>query len=317
MLVSLISVIIPVYNSESYLHRCVDSLLTQNYTDFELILVDDGSCDSSGNICDEYARKDSRIKVFHKENDGVSSARNLGLDNATGKFVVFVDSDDWVDIHFLDHLYSAVYEKNSDIAICEIINDYGYKTNISNNSLVEKGKFAYIKHQIIAGFTSVCNMMFNRELIEANHLRFEKVRYSEDFIFSIKAICLSKKITYVADHLYYYDRTNEVSALHHYPNDMYKDLLYGDALIIDFFKEKGYFDDFKREIYWRVLANKRELVLSVNQHKEFKKLIPEARQYIIDCPLINKKLRVMMWLLSHNLDFVVRIFVLCRKILGR
>lgn len=313
----LVSVIIPVYNSESYLHRCVDSLLTQSYTDFELILVDDGSRDSSSDICDEYARKDGRVKVFHKENAGVSSARNLGLDNATGEFVVFVDSDDWVDIHFLEYLYTAVHKEKFDIAVCEIINYYGHKIKISNNSLIEKGKCAYIKHQIIAGFTSVCNMMFNREFIEANRLRFEKVRYSEDFIFSIKAICLSKRITYVANHLYYYDRTNEISALHHYPDDMYKDLLYGDALMIDFFKEEGYFDDFKREIYWRVLANKRELVLSVNKHKEFKKLLPESKRYILDCPLINQKLRVMMWLLSHNLDFIVRIFVLSRKILRR
>lgn len=313
----LVSVIIPVYNSGSYLHRCVDSLLTQSYTDFELILVDDGSCDSSSDICDEYARKDTRVKSFHKENAGVSSARNLGLDNATGEFVVFVDSDDWVDIHFLEHLYTAAHKEKSDIAVCEIINYYGHKIKISNNSLIEKGKCAYIKHQIIAGFTSVCNMMFNREFIEANRLRFEKVRYSEDFIFSIKAICLSKRITYVANHLYYYDRTNEISALHHYPDDMYKDLLYGDALMIDFFKEEGYFDDFKREIYWRVLANKRELVLSVNKHKEFKKLLPESKRYILDCPLINQKLRVMMWLLSHNLDFIVRIFVLSRKILRR
>lgn len=313
----LVSVIIPVYNSESYLHRCVDSLLTQSYTDFELILVDDGSRDSSSDICDEYARKDGRIKVFHKENAGVSSARNLGLDNATGEFVVFVDSDDWVDIHFLEYLYTAVHKEKADIAVCEIINYYGHKIKISNNSLIEKDKCAYIKYQIIAGFTSVCNMMFNREFIEANRLRFEKVRYSEDFIFSIKAICLSKRITYVANHLYYYDRTNEISALHHYPDDMYKDLLYGDALMIDFFKEEGYFDDFKREIYWRVLANKRELVLSVNKHKEFKKLLPESKRYILDCPLINQKLRVMMWLLSHNLDFIVRIFVLSRKILRR
>ena len=217
----------------------------------------------------------------------------------------------------MEYLYTAVHKEKFDIAVCEIINYYGHKIKISNNSLIEKGKCAYIKHQIIAGFTSVCNMMFNREFIEANRLRFEKVRYSEDFIFSIKAICLSKRITYVANHLYYYDRTNEISALHHYPDDMYKDLLYGDALMIDFFKEEGYFDDFKREIYWRVLANKRELVLSVNKHKEFKKLLPESKRYILDCPLINQKLRVMMWLLSHNLDFIVRIFVLSRKILRR
>lgn len=82
-----ISVIVPVYNTEKYLHRCVDSILAQTFTDFELLLIDDGSTDSSGAICDEYAQKDSRVRVFHKENGGASSARNLGLDNATGEWI--------------------------------------------------------------------------------------------------------------------------------------------------------------------------------------------------------------------------------------
>ena len=96
-----ISVIIPVYNTEKFLHRCIDSILTQTYTDFELLLIDDGSKDSSGSICDEYAEKDSRVRVFHKENGGVSSARNLGLDNAWGEWITFVDSDDYIEENFL------------------------------------------------------------------------------------------------------------------------------------------------------------------------------------------------------------------------
>ena len=91
-----ISVIIPVYNTEQYLSRCLDSILSQSFDDFELLLIDDGSTDSSGAICDSYAEKDSRVRVFHKENGGVSSARNLGLDNAKGEWIYFVDSDDEV-----------------------------------------------------------------------------------------------------------------------------------------------------------------------------------------------------------------------------
>ena len=92
-----ISVIVPVYKAEAYLHRCVDSILAQTFQDFEVLLIDDGSPDRSGEICDEYARKDKRVRVFHKENGGVSSARNMGLDNARGEYVCFVDSDDWLD----------------------------------------------------------------------------------------------------------------------------------------------------------------------------------------------------------------------------
>ena len=100
----IMSVIVPVYNTEQYLHRCIDSILTQTYTDFELLLIDDGSKDKSGDICDEYALKDSRIRVFHKENGGVSSARNLGLDNAAGEWITFVDSDDWIIESYLMNL---------------------------------------------------------------------------------------------------------------------------------------------------------------------------------------------------------------------
>ena len=93
---SAISVIVPIYNAEKHLQSCIDSILAQTFTDFELLLINDGSKDNSGSICDEYVIKDNRVRVFHKENGGVSSARNLGLDNAIGEWVTFVDSDDWI-----------------------------------------------------------------------------------------------------------------------------------------------------------------------------------------------------------------------------
>ena len=104
----LISVIVPVYNAEKYLCRCIDSILAQTYKDFELLLIDDGSKDSSGAICDEYAAKDSRVRVFHKENGGVGFARNVGLDHAQGDWVTFVDSDDWVDVCWLQWVMAEV-----------------------------------------------------------------------------------------------------------------------------------------------------------------------------------------------------------------
>ena len=97
----------PVYNTEKYLRRCVDSILAQTFTDFELLLINDGSTDSSGAICDEYTQKDSRVRVFHKENGGVSSARNIGLDNAKGEYIAFVDSDDYID----NRMYECLYNK--------------------------------------------------------------------------------------------------------------------------------------------------------------------------------------------------------------
>ena len=122
-----ISVIVPVYNTEKYLNRCIDSILAQTFTDFELLLIDDGSTDCSGKICDEYAAKDSRVRVFHKENGGVSSARNMGLDNAQGEWITFVDSDDWVHEDFLKKRLALALNDNADIAYCDV--EYVYRTH--------------------------------------------------------------------------------------------------------------------------------------------------------------------------------------------
>lgn len=116
MAVPLISVIIPVYNVENYLARCVDSILNQTFTDFEVILVDDGSTDSSGMICDEYAATDARIKIIHKENGGQSSARNAGIKYSKGAYISFVDSDDWISNDYLDHLYMLIQKNNADVS---------------------------------------------------------------------------------------------------------------------------------------------------------------------------------------------------------
>ena len=112
-----ISVIVPVYNAEKYLHRCIDSILSQTFTDFELLLINDGSNDGSGAICDEYAAKDSRVRVFHKENCGVSSARNLGIVNSTAEFVVLIDSDDWFALDTLEVLLKEQKKYDADCVV--------------------------------------------------------------------------------------------------------------------------------------------------------------------------------------------------------
>ena len=106
-----ISIIVPVYNVEKYIRRCIDSLITQTFKSIEILLIDDGSKDNSGAICDEYALKDDRVKAFHKKNGGVSSARNIGLDNATGTYIMFCDSDDYVDPTWCEKLYNSIIKR--------------------------------------------------------------------------------------------------------------------------------------------------------------------------------------------------------------
>ena len=119
-----ISIIVPVYKAEKYLYRCVDSILAQTFSFFEVLLIDDGSPDNSGKICDEYALLDSRVRVFHKENGGVSSARQLGIDNVQGEYTIHVDPDDWIEPQMLEELYVKAVVEKADMVICDFIFDY-------------------------------------------------------------------------------------------------------------------------------------------------------------------------------------------------
>ena len=114
----LISVVVPVYNVEKYIDKCINSIINQTYKNLEIILVDDGSPDNCGKICDEYAKKDNRIKVTHKENGGVSSARNIGIKNATGDWLTFVDADDWIENNFVEQLLKIGNQENAEIVLC-------------------------------------------------------------------------------------------------------------------------------------------------------------------------------------------------------
>lgn len=129
-----ISVIIPIYNVEKYLSDCVESVLKQTYTDLEIILVDDGSQDASGQICDDYAKQDSRVQVIHKKNGGLSSARNAGIDQATGQYFFFLDSDDWIAENALELLYKEIKSTGSDLALCNMqyVDEQG--KNLENQS---------------------------------------------------------------------------------------------------------------------------------------------------------------------------------------
>lgn len=196
----LISVIVPVYNSEKYLHRCIDSILSQTHTDFELLLINDGSTDSSGIICDEYAAKDSRIRVFHKSNGGVSSARNLGLDHAKGKYISFVDSDDETYPNYLSVLFQNIDKCDLsyigilkyDVALqktCEwthfeeqiIRIDQTDEELIVKNNLLEVG-YPYGK-------------LFHQKIIETYNIRFdERISYQEDLIFTLQYISKCKTV---------------------------------------------------------------------------------------------------------------------------
>ena len=124
----LISVIIPIYNVEQYLDRCIDSVKKQTYTNLEIILVDDGSPDNCGKMCDEYAEDDKRIKVIHKENGGLSDARNAGIEIATGEYITFIDSDDYVSLDYVEYMYKLLKDAGAKLSICGVMDVWKIRT---------------------------------------------------------------------------------------------------------------------------------------------------------------------------------------------
>ena len=136
-----ISVLVPVYNTEKYIKKCIDSIKSQTITDWELILVDDGSTDDSGKICDEYAKQDEKITVYHKKNEGISATREFAVKHANGTYIQFVDSDDWIDADMLERMYGAAQAKNLDVVGCNFIEEYTSKSVRNRRYYVDKEPF--------------------------------------------------------------------------------------------------------------------------------------------------------------------------------
>lgn len=210
-----ISIIVPVYNVERYLVDCIESIRNQSLTDIEIILVDDGSLDNSGAICDDYALKDDRIKVIHKKNGGLSSARNAGLEVAVGEYIGFVDSDDWVDSEMYGFLYKNAVEKQAEIAVCNIakMGPDGKFSNFDegNTDILftrAEGMEELIRNQKLT-FSS-CNKIYKRKLFM--DCRYDETIILEDMNISYRLLNQANNIFYTARPMYFY-RFNDSSIL--------------------------------------------------------------------------------------------------------
>ena len=214
---SLITIIIPVYNVEPYIHRCLDSVINQTYKNLEIILIDDGSTDKSGSICDEYKKKDSRIIVIHQKNQGVSAARNAGLDICKGEYISFIDSDDYVDKKFAEKLINNIQTYKTDIAICGmfLINQDFTLKSVFN--VLPEGKYS-IKQCFNSLFYSCSNKMFASWLLKKERFTLNRM-FSEDAELVYKLIAKSKRVSGVGIPLYYY--YHHVNSASHIENKVY------------------------------------------------------------------------------------------------
>ena len=319
----LISVIVPVYNVEKYLNRCVDSIINQTYKNLEIILVDDGSPDNCGKICDEYAKKDKRIKVIHKENGGQSDARNKGIEIAKGKYVGFVDSDDWIDKNMYEILYKNITKYNCDLSTCNFIRTYQKNSREGNN---EENIFEiYTQDEYIKKFfkigTQECvyypwNKLYKKKLLERNQypvgLTSEDVEGTFKYLLKCKQIVTTKVIAYN----YFYN--NESTTKSKFSNKDLELLTIWDnvVLLAKDFGKKDYID-------WAILNRERinmtilyrmakQLTLSEieqkygSQKKQLIKQLKIDKRKLLksDIPLSRK---VAIIIMCRNYSFFVKI----------
>ena len=219
----LISVIVPVYNVEPYLRRCMDSIINQNYTNLEIILVDDGSTDKSGLICDEYVKKDSRIKVIHKENGGVSSARNIGLQNSSGEYIIFLDPDDEIKSEMLFDMKNTLIKTDSDMACCAYKHIFTDKkiVRFPENDILEQIDIFRALVCDLGFFQSIWNKLFKRSLLldsNADFIKFdETIHMSEDYLWLCNVLQNCKRV-YCIKQPYYLWYVRKDSAVYNNEN---------------------------------------------------------------------------------------------------
>ncbi|MDY5030028.1 glycosyltransferase [Hallerella succinigenes] len=237
----LISIIVPIYRVEAYLSRCIDSILNQSYRNLEIILVDDGSPDSCPKICNEYAEKDARIRVVHKKNGGLSDARNAGIDIANGKYISFIDSDDYIHPEMISTLFDLLKSNDADISVCnftpftERVSPLNKAPTIDTLSGKDAAKRLY-QSQYATQTVVAWDKLYKRSLFD--HLRFKVGKFNEDEFFSYRALYLANKVVFTSQELYFYFiRTTGISKAITDPRSL--NGLDAKIEAIQFYKENG------------------------------------------------------------------------------
>lgn len=335
----LISIIVPVYKVEQYLMRCLDSIREQTYPNLEIILVDDGSPDNCGMICDDYVKKDSRIQVIHKQNAGLGMARNSGLEVATGKYVVFVDSDDWLKPNMVQTLVTAAQQYSAEMVICgySVVPQNGIPRECpvckdteryeGTEQIYQKILAPIIGPKWINGAEDVQEMcvwtnLYSMDLIRKYNLRFvnEREYLSEDYFFNISYITKAQTIVRVPELLYCY-RYNETSLSNTFRPNRVKLMnnLIGSA--IELLRAEGIYDrmsDRLKRTYMKKLRHNLMLISEAKITKQEKKLQYEyalrnevATAVLIDFPKNEVPLqeRILVFLLKRQQVAVMRTYI--------
>lgn len=313
----LVSIIVPVYGIEQYVQKCIESLINQTYKNIEIILVDDGSKDSSGKICDDYAKKDNRITVYHKQNGGLTSARNYGLVRASGEWIMHVDGDDWIDPKSVELLLNRGKETNAEIVFSDFFYEYPQKRIPSQFYDWDRQGIEGLKLYISSNMTCVWGCIIRRNLYDDNGLKSpEGITCCEDFHLIVRLCYYANRIAKVNRPLYHYSQ-RESSILHNLNKKTEKEEQWVYADIIRFFKENGHYKDVKKEMAWRTLKASQELSLNVDTFDEYCAYNPDQKNHIFDCPYIGIKLKIIAWCLTHRMRYLAYAIIKARNLVTR
>ena len=312
----MVSVIVPIYKIPEYLSCCIDSILAQTYPDFELILVDDGSPDNCGRICDDYAKGDNRIKVVHKVNGGISSARNAGLEVAKGEWIMHVDGDDWIEPDMIESLIEAAQITGADMVIGDFVK-YGPSAGYNKLPTWSSDKKKSMTNYIAYVMTTIWGSIAKRSLYADHSLKSpDGISYCEDFHLIVRLCHFANKIVNVHRPFYHYRyRPTSIMSNMNGKTEADEQWVYQDT--IRFFKEQGVYEDYRKVMSWRVLKSAQELLLDPAGHKRFMELFNDGREFIFSCPFVNRKIKMLAWMLTHNLRPAVVVFDRMRSMIGR
>lgn len=293
-----ISVIVPVYNTERWLRRCVESILRQSYKKLEIILVDDGSTDISGKICDDYAQIDNRIKVIHQSNAGAHVARSRGLNLASGKWISFIDSDDYIDKDMYSNMLSSA-ENDSDIIWCGVVCEK--KCNVKEYISPEK---IYDKDQLVRNLLRnkvqgwMPNKIVKKKLLDDVDMSEAHMMF-EDMFMSIQLYLNNPKITYLPDCYYHYNLTNTSASTAESQTIIFRKGLHNISLIKKYLEHKNVFDKFKAD--FANLAMRCKIAeANYTSLEQAKKIFPNAHKKMSSYPLNSWKLRLVYWIFFNT-----------------
>lgn len=312
-----VSIIVPVYNVEHYLDRCVASLVKQTFQNIEIILVDDGSPDDSGKMCDRWAEKDERIKVIHKQNGGLSDARNCGIEAAHGEYLAFIDSDDWIDEDMIEVLYNALIQNGADIAECSWRCIYPDRveeeTKNTGDVIIGDNIFALQSELRWGCFKPIaCNKLYHKKRIFHN-IRYPVGKLHEDEFTTHLAFYNAAKLVYIDVSKYNYDRTREESITYSFC-EKNLDVIEALRCRLEFFYEKGLVElqqEMENMYFWILLDRLYKCHESGIYTERVKKLIYDTNQeYFLNMGLdINPEFKFELSLLFLS----YRLFIRCRK----